>query len=149
MITEEKRRKLALAAARSQIRAAIMRGNMARATALCLKHNLVLNDCMLDAVYGAPDAVTKKDSHVGDPPVAANTIVLQTVEDPPRRDPSEWPPTCMVEIYSKPINPRLVGIILPDGRKSLLWKTRNHSIGSKVIVRFREAVGEDSYYEEA
>jgi len=149
MITEEKRRKLALAAARSQIRAAIMRGNMARATALCLKHNLDLKDCMLDAVYGAPEAVTKKESHVGDPPVAAHAIVLQTVEDPPRRDPSGWPRTCTIEVYSKPINPRLVGIILPDGRKSLLWKTRNHSIGSKVAVKFREAVGDDSYYEEA
>jgi hypothetical protein len=149
MITEEKRRKLALAAARSQIRAAIMRGNMERATALCLRHNLVLNDCMLDAVYGAPEVVTKKESHVGDPPVAAHAIVLQTVEDPPRRDPSGWPQTCTVEVYSKPINPRLTGIILPDGRKSLLWKTRNHSIGSKVAVKFREAVGEDSYYEEA
>jgi hypothetical protein len=149
MITEEKRRKLALAAARSQIRSAIMRGNMERATALCLKHSLDLKDCMLDAVYGAPEAVTKKESHVGDPPVAAHAIVLQTVEDPPRRDPSGWPQTCTIEVYSKPINPRLVGIILPDGRKSLLWKTRNHSIGSKVAVKFREAVGEDSYYEEA
>ncbi len=149
MITEEKRRKAILSNARSQIRAAIMRGNMERATALCLKHNLVLRDCMLDAVYGAPEAVTKIESDVGDPPVAAHAIVLQTVEDPPRRDPSGWPQTCTIEVYSKPINPRLVGIILPDGRKSLLWKTRNHSIGSKVAVKFREAVGEDSYYEEA
>ena len=149
MITDDKRRRVILAGARSYIRSAIMRGNMARATALCLKHNLVLRDCMLDAVYGAPEALTKKESHVGDPPVAAHAIVLQTVEDPPRRDPSGWPQTCTVEVYSKPINPRLTGIILPDGRKSLLWKTRNHSIGSKVAVKFREAVGEDSYYEEA
>ena len=141
MTPQEIKLKKRLVQVRSTVRAFILADKLDQARDLCSHFNLELNDCLLDAVYGAPEVITKKELPEGGPPVSEPKPIA--VEDPPR-----WPTTCEVEVYSKPINPRLIGIILPDGKKSLLWKTRNHSIGSKILVRLEEEVGDTSYYRE-
>ena len=142
MTLEEIKAKNRLTKVRRMVREFILADKLDRAKDLCSLNNLVLNDCLLDAVYGAPEAITKKELPEGGRPHVSEPKPI-AVEDPPR-----WPVTCVAEVYSKPINPRLIGIILPDGRKSLLWKTNNHSIGSKILVRLEEEVGDTSYYRE-
>ena len=140
MTPQEIKLKKKLVQVRSTVRGLILADKLDQARDLCSHFNLELNDCLLDAVYGAPEVITKKES----PPVSE-----------PKPEPESKPVTVkdsgqpvVAEVYSKPINPRLIGIILPDGRKSLLWKTNNHSIGSKILVRLEEEVGDTSYYRE-
>ena len=144
MTFEEIKEKNRLTKVRRMVREFILVDKLDRAEELCSKNHLVLNDCLLDAVYGAPEVITKKELPEGGPPVNASLIV----EDPPHKTPLSRLPV-VAEVYSKPINPRLIGIILPDGSKSLLWKTNNHSIGSKVVVELEEEVGDTSYYRES
>lgn len=129
---------------RRMVREFILADKLDQAKDLCSRYNLVLNDCLLDAVYGAPEVITKKKAPEGGPHVSVPESLA--VGDPPRRE--LWPRTCVAEVYSKPINPRLTGIILPDGRKSLLWKTISHSLGAKITVELEEEVGDTSYYRE-
>ena len=143
MTPQEIKLKKKLVQVRSTVRGLILADKLDQARDLCSHFNLELNDCLLDAVYGAPEVITKKELPEGGPPVNASLIV----EDPPHKTPLSRLPV-VAEVYSKPINPRLIGIILPDGRKSLLWKTNNHSIGSKILVRLEEEVGDTSYYRE-
>ena len=143
MTPQEIKLKKRLVQVRSTVRGLILADKLDQARDLCSHFNLELNDCLLDAVYGAPEAITKKKLPEGGRPHVSAPKPIAVEDDPPR-----WPATCEVEVYSKPINPRLIGIILPDGRKSLLWKTVNHSIGSKILVRLEEEVGDTSYYRE-
>ena len=140
MTLEEIKARNRLTKVRRMVREFILADKLDRAKDLCSLNNLVLNDCLLDAVYGAPEVITKKDS----PPVSEPKP--EPEPEPVAVKDSQQP--VVAEVYSKPINPRLIGIILPDGKKSLLWKTRNHSIGSKILVRLEEEVGDTSYYRE-
>lgn len=140
MTFEEIKEKNRLTKVRRMVREFILVDKLDRAEELCSKNHLVLNDCLLDAVYGAPEVITKKESPTVSEPKPEPESKPVTVKD------SGQP--VVAEVYSKPINPRLIGIILPDGKKSLLWKTNNHSIGSKILVRLEEEVGDTSYYRE-
>jgi hypothetical protein len=60
-----------------------------------------------------------------------------------------WPNTDRAVVVHRPLNKRMLGIELSDGRRVNMWKVGGHSypIGAKVSVRLYEMVGPEPYYE--
>lgn len=85
------------------------------------------------------------------PPLASHPVQPNPVTEPPEpvAEPPLWPSEGLVVVVHRPLNNRMLGVELSDGRRVNLWKTggRTYPIGAKLRARLYEMVGPEPYYE--
>jgi len=138
--------KRTLASRKSDVRIAIMEGDLKKARSIAIKGGFDIQDARMALIY----------NHPSEPFFAALEEVVEEVEvkeevvavKEPVLD-NGWPVECEAEIWGPCLNPNLVVVTLDDGRRVSLQKIRGlpYRTQDRVSIRLFKSMGDPLYVE--
>lgn len=141
--------KRSLASKKSNVRIAVMAGDLKKARAIAAKGGFNLQDARMALIYNHPSepffaALEGEGEGEGEVGVEAEVVeVKEVVLD------NGWPVECEAEIWGPCPNDSLVVIKLDDGRRVSLQKTRGmpYRTQDRVTVKLFKSTGDPLYVE--
>jgi len=137
--------KRTLASRKSDVRIAIMEGDLKKARSIAAKGGFDIQDARMALIY----------NHPSEPFFAAleeEVEVKEEVEVVAAKEPvldNGWPVECEAEIWGPCLNPSLVVVTLDDGRRVSLQKIRGlpYRTQDRVSIRLFKSMGDPLYVE--
>jgi len=135
--------KRTLASRKSDVRIAIMEGDLKKARSIAIKGGFDIQDARMALIYNHPSepffAALEEVVEVKEEVVAVREVVLD----------NGWPVECEAEIWGPCINDSLVVVKLDDGRRVSLQKIRGlpYRTQDRVSIRLFKSMGDPLYVE--